>query len=321
MLFSQPWETVKVNRLRDKNTCKSMKTFQELQVCPVPHCRDPNKLSWLLVCLKRGLSELVPTWSLPCRHAWPQGHATYHPLALCCLKACKAIPCQHVISSPLNRWTWPMWGLKMSNFQANPWKAGLHSFPNDSTYAFPIWMPIAVSPQAPNTSPQFPDLILSGFPWFGSIWCHPHLSSTSAAILPAGCWWPSCVFLPQLTVPAPRVGGPGRSKQTNRPTSKPASAACPPSQLSLPICWQWKNLPPGNARASNLYPPWLGSCGLWALVLSSFLSSQGKQKEKEGWRHSVGKLWLRLCCVLQPWPKSHGQKGVLNAGCQARQRS
>lgn len=156
MLFSQPWETAKVNRLRDKKPCKSMKTFQELQVCPVPHCRDPNKLLWLLVCLKHGLSELVPTWSLQHRHTCPQGHATKRPLALCCLKACKAIPCQHVISSPLNRWTWPGSGLKMSNFQANPWKALLHSFPNVSTYAFPIWMATAVFPQAPNTSPQFP---------------------------------------------------------------------------------------------------------------------------------------------------------------------
>lgn len=216
----------------------------------------------------------------------------------------------------------------MSNFQANPWKALLHSFPNVSTYAFPIWMPIAVSPQAPNTSPQFP-ISLFHSP-ISSFQVFPGLAQSDATHTYRRHLLPSClraagghpvVFLPQLTVPAPRVGGPGRSKQTNRPTSKPDSAACPPSQLSLPICWQWKKLPPGNARASKLYPPWLGSCALWALVLSSFLSSQGKQKEKEGRRLSVGKPWVRLCCMLQPWPKPHGQKGVLNARCQARQRS
>lgn len=170
----------------------------------------------------------------------------------------------------------------------------------------------------PYLSVSLPNLILSGFPWFGLSWCHPLLSQTSAAVLSVGCWWLSCCVSSTADSPSPSGRGPGSGKQTNRPTSKQASAVCPHLWLPLPICWQWKELPPGKTRASEFYSPWLGSCNLWAPVFSSPLSSQGKQKEKEGWRYFVGKPGLRHCCVLQPWPKSHSQMRVLNAGCKVQ---
>lgn len=190
----------------------------------------------------------------------------------------------------------------MSNFQTNSWQALLHSFPNVSTYAFLTWNAICCPTTGTHyltTAPYLPvsphNLILSGFPWFGLSWCTP---SYCWHLLLSSLWAADghpVVFLPQLTVPAPRVGvQEAESKQTCQHQSR-LSAICPHPQLPVPICWQWMELPPGKARASELYPLWLGSCAFWAPVFSSFFSFQGKQKEKKRWRHFVGKPGVRLC--------------------------
>lgn len=123
------------------------------------------------------------------------------------------------------------------------------------------------------------DLIPSGYPCFALSWCLPLLMSTSAAVLSAGCCQPSCCASSTADSPSPSGRGPGSRKKTNRLSSKKPAAICPHLQFPLPICWQWKKLPPRKARAFELCPH------DWETALSELLLCLSSFPLKEHWRN------------------------------------